>query len=352
MHYDMHYYGVYALARAAGLKSDIALRIAEASQYVDEFCRESPVPVCDGKHFIPSYPTAHGMYDNDNLCDVSPEDQRLVWVPFHFMPGGEGVTPEERLVCRKDSKIVNALIEYVISRADELYAPELVGIMAHIYADTFAHYGFTGTSAAFNAVNVGSIQLDVRSSNVHDYVKKKAQAFFDKISAAVAGGIACNLGHSAVASYPDRPYLKWQFKYLSGAISERDNVKDYCEATIKLHELFVKFAKSNTAYAAQTRAYSLIADVVTKIIKLEGAENERINAWQSAAQVGLLYEVDIASSGGVPPYENKVANEITQLNSLTPEKAIRTRIAKFIQAAEVIRAHVLYELLPANGLMP
>ena len=36
MQIDMHYYGVYVLARLAGLKPDAAKIIATASQYVDE----------------------------------------------------------------------------------------------------------------------------------------------------------------------------------------------------------------------------------------------------------------------------------------------------------------------------
>ena len=36
MQLDMHFYGIYALARAAGIKPDSAYIIAYASQFVDD----------------------------------------------------------------------------------------------------------------------------------------------------------------------------------------------------------------------------------------------------------------------------------------------------------------------------
>ena len=36
MQIDMHFYGIYALARAAGIKPDSAHTIASASQFVDD----------------------------------------------------------------------------------------------------------------------------------------------------------------------------------------------------------------------------------------------------------------------------------------------------------------------------
>jgi len=36
MQQDMHFYGIYALARAAGIKPDSAYSIAYASQFVDD----------------------------------------------------------------------------------------------------------------------------------------------------------------------------------------------------------------------------------------------------------------------------------------------------------------------------
>ena len=36
MQKDMHFYGVYAMARAAGIKPDSAYTIAYASQFVDD----------------------------------------------------------------------------------------------------------------------------------------------------------------------------------------------------------------------------------------------------------------------------------------------------------------------------
>ena len=37
-------------------------------------------------------------------------EQRLVWVPFHFLPGDKGDTLERKLVCQMDSPIAREMV--------------------------------------------------------------------------------------------------------------------------------------------------------------------------------------------------------------------------------------------------
>ena len=101
MQIDMHYYGVYAMARAAGLTREASVRIATASELVDDNAEEEHVEFGDGGR-LDLMPTAHHTTDTENRNE---EMQRKVWVPFHFIPGNRGRTVAERLVCRKDSAI-------------------------------------------------------------------------------------------------------------------------------------------------------------------------------------------------------------------------------------------------------
>ena len=86
MHIDFHYYGTYALARAAGLNREAAQVIATAAQFVDDNVALRHVDFQDGGR-IDQEPTAHHLID---FANNDPRDQRRVWVPFHFLPGKSG----------------------------------------------------------------------------------------------------------------------------------------------------------------------------------------------------------------------------------------------------------------------
>lgn len=54
MQLDMHFYGIYALARAAGVKPEVARTIAYASQFVDDAIEDEAIEVEDeGPLFLP-----------------------------------------------------------------------------------------------------------------------------------------------------------------------------------------------------------------------------------------------------------------------------------------------------------
>ena len=107
MQLDMHYYGTYALARAAGLTPKACQIIATAAQFVDDNAASYHIEFQDGGR-IDSQATAH--HPSSVARNLDPADQRRVWVPFHFLPGNDGQTFPERLLCRKDSPIAKAMV--------------------------------------------------------------------------------------------------------------------------------------------------------------------------------------------------------------------------------------------------
>ena len=155
MQIDMHYYGVYAMARAAGLTREASGRIATASELVDDNAEDEHVEFGDGGR-LDLMPTAHHTTDTENRNE---EMQRKVWVPFHFIPGNRGRTVAERLVCRKDSAIAREVVEHAVRMTNRAFGSQLIGITAHVYADTFSHYGFSGPSCPVNRVNTSSGRL-------------------------------------------------------------------------------------------------------------------------------------------------------------------------------------------------
>lgn len=106
MHIDIHYYRVYAIARAAGLQQGIARRIADASQFVDDYTEETHIETSDGT-LISYCPSGHGMVCDATLDPVclNNADPHRVWVPFHFVPGNEAGPYTIRMRCGKDGAV-------------------------------------------------------------------------------------------------------------------------------------------------------------------------------------------------------------------------------------------------------
>ena len=61
----------------------------------------------------------------------------------------------------------------------------------------------------------------------------------------VAETLSHGLGHGGVATFPDRPYLKWGFEYEHQEPKKvfRDNPTTFLEGCEALHNLFIRFGE-------------------------------------------------------------------------------------------------------------
>ena len=260
MQLDMHYYGTYAMARTAGLKPGICKTIATAAQFVDDNAAKIEYRISGRRqNRRPGYgPPCVGCHQQPRS-----EDQRQVWVPFHFLPGNKGNSFSQRLVCRENSKIARDLVDHHLTFAAHPAGVCLIGVAAHVYADTFSHYGFSGVGSRYNRVDNDSFEFDAGlDPDIADYIRKKERDFFKRFGK--GGGFIANikswlaetvsgaLGHGAVATYPDRPYLKWSFEYEYPKKEReiRDNPISFLKGCEALHAMFVRFGNQNTALSA------------------------------------------------------------------------------------------------------
>ena len=353
MQKDMHFYGVYALALASGIKPETASIIAHSSQFVDDATIDEAIELSGNGSVLPTM-TSHKPIDYQNTI---PGDQWKVWVPFHFLPGNEGTTFHQKMICRKDSEPANLMKLHALKHKTETFGPHLIGITAHVYADTFAHYGFSGIGGAWNKIDNQSIRPSQKflSTPIGAYLKTKFDLFKAKLAGTFAEAIP--IGHGAVATYPDRPYLEWSYEYEDkdfwggGHKVTRDNGKDFLEACEKLFGLLKDFLKDNDEHSdGDGKNWDDIKDVVENIVLTEGTMDQRIDLWRNALTSGSLannQEVDKHlhynekkwSVGEiVMHYQNH--NSVAQFDPCL-----------FYIAAWKHRQYVLRELLPEVGIL-
>ena len=309
------------------------------------------------------------------LSNLNEQDQRLVWLPFHFIPGGDGTTISERLICRKDSAVSREMVKHNLLMAEqhEAWGQYLVGITAHVYADTFSHYGFSGVSSRWNRVRFDSLKLLNLESNIEEHIAKKTEKFQkqhgpdtflknfrksvagiqDEVTSWAAEKTSGALGHGAALTHPDRPYLEWQFDYEypdSRSSGVRRNPVTFLEGCQKLHEMFYRVADAVPTWRdSDGQSFDDIRDIVKNILAVQKPCEGRIAAWTGAAKSGELF----AQAENILEYQGeswrKGLDELRGSgNSLV---ALDQPIFRFFQAASVHRTYVLRVLLPSHGLV-
>lgn len=360
MQLDMHYYGTYAMARTAGLKPAICKTIATAAQFVDDNAAKAHIEFQDGGR-IDAEATAHHV--SDVISNRDAEDQRQVWVPFHFLPGNKGDTFSQRLICREDSKIVQTMVDHHLSYAQHPAGVCLIGVAAHVYADTFSHWGFSGVGSRYNKVDNDSFEFDQGlDPDVADYIKKKEREFFRRhgkgggfianIKSWLAETVSGALGHGAVATYPDRPYLKWSFtyEYPHRRYVDRNNPEHFLKGCEALHGMFTRFRQANPALSnGDGVAFDTIKASVRTILAHADRMEGRIKKWRTEARLGNIGP----DAFQIPLYKPEVwlKQSATLNSSETSTAALRANLFRFYQAASIHRQFVLRELLPDNKLI-
>lgn len=350
MQIDMHLYGVYALARAAGLKDRIARDIAFASQYVDDAVEDGEVVVSDDYALLHSM-TSHKPIDVENAVKG---DQWKVWLPFHFLPGNEpeNGTFTERLVCRKNSKVAQQMITHALDDKNSTFWPHLIGITAHVYADTFAHHGFVGICTTSNKVKPQTVKTHgINIKNILETLATKLEKFAGIFAQIVP------VGHGAVATYPDIPFLNWEYKYEKKTISKdtihRENPADFMDGARELHSFFGRFAEKSNEFADpdSKREWDDIKDHVKTIINTQQLKkSDRIEQWKQALRDGKFFN-PTAVDRGISYNEYIWTLEQLKATNASRKQAKESNAVKFLRASQYHRFYVLQHLLPQFELL-
>lgn len=355
MNIDFHYGVIYVLARAAGFDRAKAETVAHACQYVDDSTVTGTLDFEGGQSFE-RFASAHEMYDHKNM--VRDSDKR-VWAPFHFLPACEGDTFEEKCVCKPDSQIARAIIQEAIRLREHENALHRLGVTIHVYVDTWAHQGFTGTISPHNVVhNLHSDHHEHEKLLVR--LRRMVGAAKDLVENELANMIV-RLGHGAALHLPDLPWAKWGYTNGNGDPIDRENLPQFMEAADMAYRAMKGFLRGNVDFVSENGLPDNVKSALQELLHGNRSEDpeerlERLAELVAGGSIPGVHE-------NIPAYVAKghrswkfLATGITSHSDdglsapVWSEAFERSDYRKFHEAVKEHRAFVTGELLPQYGV--
>ena len=367
MQIDFHHTATYAIARLAGFKKADAEIIAYSAQYIDDATNDGLIQFKNGATYSRTA-TAHKMLDYRNFKGLA---NSRVWVPFHFLPGNDLKNKTDkfdvnarfinRLVCRPGSEVSKDMVKDCIADQDQVYGLHRLGITMHVYADTWGHYGFCGVVHEIN--NVSDVKFDgqhVTKSNFLDKMKSFFADKFDKTKGKLVGDVY-PLGHGAALSYPDMPYLKWE--YINGLNQKiiRDNPASYIEAVKSMYQAMVCYLKKdhtlNTNAEISNQDLETFKDLLFNTTNPDGESRHKI--WLNAIKNGRFSfgKEDLSYiPKGEGSWKHQALGTIKEVDDTNEQFTytdyfIHSDWKKFHDAASAHRFSILHRILPQYGIV-
>jgi len=263
MNINFHYFAVKTIALAAGFEEDSAQQIAKYSQFVDDYsalplmtCSNIPKEIINSKEldlFAPFprsnfRPVSTGFANPfEYAATIVRREQRLILSPFHFAPFDEteaGVA-DSRVVPLTvgDNSLIDRLIHKEIN--DEGNARNIslmrLGFLLHVFADTYAHQGFTGFNSQANRVNITTVKNNITGEDCTNEARAGIRKLFN-----VALSNIPAIGHAQAGQNPDLSHIS--YSYISGEESHsRDNTEVLLEAGRNIFNYLNKYRGNDSA---------------------------------------------------------------------------------------------------------
>lgn len=373
MQIDFHHAVTYIVARLAGFEHPQAEVIAHSAQYVDDATCDGTIRFDNGAQYS-RIASAHKMLDYKNMDELA---SHTSWLPFHFLPGNLGEaapdTPQTlskadylaRCVCRPGSPVAQDMMQDVIRRQERPYALHRLGIASHVYIDTWAHQGFVGYQDEINRASRITTTRPQRTKALKDRLGNLFGDAWDNVQSELVSKVL-PLGHGAVLSFPDQPYLKWSYTNGQGQRIKRDNPADFGAAVRQLYQQYKRYQ----AYALNPSAAVLdqtypehekLALIDTYLVKFTDEDGEvRHRQWLELIANGtfgfsqkLTYIDKGTGSWKHAALGEAAADEADDMDD--PQYTytadfLSSNWKRFHDALQIHRLHILNELLPRYGL--
>lgn len=223
MDINFHYFTVKTLALEAGFNDQEAQVIAMYSQFVDDYniwmnldIEEVPeyarglAAAKNGKYSF--YTVTTGFTDTADAIRLSnPKYQREIVVPFHFIPYKKLKDYQKgekyRTVPAKpgDGSLIALMLEDARVKYEQnhgRYELMRMGMLLHIFADTYAHQKFSGFHGWENFSYLEEVKDGYDSEK--DITKSYNPNNYYKLS---------SIGHTNISHVPDDTFAVWKMKY-------------------------------------------------------------------------------------------------------------------------------------------
>lgn len=354
MNIDFHYGMIYVVARLAGLDNKRAETVAHACQYVDDSTTPGILEFTGGESYE-RFASAHAMNDFKNA--VNKED-KVVWAPFHFLPAGQGDTLEEKSVCKPDSEIAKQMVRRAIEGREANNALQRLGISLHVYVDTWAHQGFTGTISRNNKVT--SLEGDDYDQKTwFGKVKEKFGAIEKTVVSEILDDIS-GLGHGAALHFPDMPWAKWKYTNGYGKPIERNNLPDFVQAADMACKAVQGFIHGNVQYETEQGLNVDAKKAIESLLESnkDHDEQKRLEVIMAAVASGAIPGI----KENIPTYISKgegswkhLATGIAAIDDggIEPDWSNTFEDSDYRKFHDAIKQHrfvVTQEILPAHGV--
>lgn len=349
MQIDFHHATTYVVARLAGFPQEKAEIVAHASQYVDDATSSGRIRFDNGALFS-RISSAHKMLDPRNADELA---NHYVWIPFHFLPGnnglGEGQNPIggfiNKIICTPDSPIARQMVRQAIIDQDRPYGLHRLGVTMHVFVDTWAHQGFAGVLHKINEVE------DVKETGM----SKGFSSGLGALLADLLDDAVPPLGHGRATVFPDMPFLSWEYKNGSKQKVERNNTDQFCQAAEQMCRAMKRYiARDPHAEVSgiEEQDMNKIQDLFTKLKDKEG--EKRHKDWLAAIEHDPFSfgseKITYSGKRSGSWKEQALGTNEDKLEYPWNTAFLKSNWKYFHDAAQAHRFYVIYDLLPRFGI--
>lgn len=346
MQRDFHHATTYVLARLAGFDADQADIVAYAAEYVDDATDDGTICFDNGARYT-RISSAHKMLDYRNFEALAAS---RVWLPFHFLPGNQGLPagepPEgrfvERLITIPNSSVAQDMLRAAIADRASPHGLHRLGIAMHVFADTWAHQGFVGLQHAINAAR----DLTGANGEPDNELADRLKNYFINN--------ALPLGHGTVLSHPDRPFLIWAYTNGRGERITRNNPDDYIDAAEQMCRAMQCFREGSLDAEVPgleaTDRYTI--QRLLRDLRLDDAD-DRHAAWVREIEAGAFSFGPAAVSfvvDGPGSWKHDALGERRGGEHTYREAFLDSNWKRFHDALILHRYDVVYRILPRYGI--
>lgn len=262
MQKDFHFYCIGVLSKAAGFKSEDALTIAYASQYVDNSTESEPIQF-DSHIFDPVRTAHYGLRAYDWSV------QKRIFIPFHFLPSNPIISTTNTYITEPNSNFARSIINEAINENNGTMRLYRIGIALHTFADTWAHQGFSGREHEEN--NVEKIQLFKGNS----WKRLLWENFYLDLLP--------QIGHAEAGYHPDQPFQIWKYKRIvTKKTVKRNNLNEFFNAAETIYTILHDIEKPASD---EIIPWDVIKRDIYNLLKSKESDvNKRCDKWRKKFQ--------------------------------------------------------------------